>query len=432
MHAKRIYFLATICLFQYSFFSCDSDSPSIPQDMCGSVEGFVGDHSRLLAVRIYLDATLSMLGFTVEKESNYLRSLDYLERVFIEGWQKAEIQYFKFGKEILVIETPRDALSGEFYRDQGITQETRIENVVRHTVADRPDTAVLTVISTDLFQQDADINELTKLIKNRYVQEGLAVGVVGILSQFRGWIYDVGIQAGSFRHEPSDIADTTAFRPFYFLVLGRHQDIAHFFEQLERSLPFIGENSVIFSRHLVPSLTTFESVKPDSIVGMSGFGVMDHRFKWFVVQGDNSNPASFVASSKFGKLKYTTPFKEKDLQSEIVGYQVKDDQWIRLEKPQNHLRFSNIATEDSMLTCSVSFASSGSLIKEAYIFEALIFPDLSAASLPTWVEEWDMAGDNSNGSKTYNLVNFIRGLRNVNYQVHRPKIAKVCCYFEEE
>ena len=83
----------------------------------------------------------------------------------------------------------------------------------------------LAVIVTDLFQDEGDINRLVAQLKEKYLQKELAVGLLGIRSQFDGTVYDAGINVPPIDHQGD--------RPFYLLVLGRHADIAYYFDQIK-------------------------------------------------------------------------------------------------------------------------------------------------------------------------------------------------------
>lgn len=126
--------------------------------------------------------------------------------------------FHKFGTT--VAELPgRDYLQAQhqaFYLDSHLNRETLIQNVIDQISTDR-----MTIIVTDLFQTDVDVNLLTREIKQKFITNGLAVGILGIKSEFNGEVYDVGPNNYTFHYE-SDNTSPATFRPFYVLAFGNH------------------------------------------------------------------------------------------------------------------------------------------------------------------------------------------------------------------
>jgi len=139
---------------------------------------------------IYLDATLSMQGFTnSETFSYYQQTIPLLESAVIKTWKNGTVNFNKFGNKIENLPDRKflEANKAAFYSDKNYNRKTFIENVISTA-----DTRHLSVIVTDLFQDNADINPLIEKIKTKFTGGDLAVGVMAIKSQFDGTIYDVG------------------------------------------------------------------------------------------------------------------------------------------------------------------------------------------------------------------------------------------------
>ena len=68
--------------------------------------------------------------------------------------------------------------------------------------------------------------------------------------------------------------------------------------------------------------------------------------------------------------------------------------------------------------------------KTVYLYEVTLSPRVEEYVAPDWCSEWDM-GRARDGSKTLNLVNFVRNLSQVTAQEYKPKIAKFYCYIEK-
>ena len=149
----------------------------------------------------------------------------------------------------------------------------------------------LVVIVTDLFQDDSDITQLIGHVKDKYIKKGVDVGLFGLRSQFDGTVYDIGSGEGSSLRYRSTPGNPETFRPFYLLVLGRHADIAHYFDRLTANST--DAQTIIFSRYLVSPLLSFEDA---TTIELKKLNPLDQnpRLKRFRIVGD-SDPAEISA-----------------------------------------------------------------------------------------------------------------------------------------
>ena len=222
-----------------------------------------------LVARIYFDATLSMQGFVVPGSTHYTRICPYLESVIVSGWRDEKVSFFRFGERVEPIDRSTYLQAGyeSFYEEEDIFGKTYIEKVIQNEAqlvsndigtsstpedtteieandtsqeADETDNTEgqLAVIVTDLFQDDSDITQLIGHLKEKYIREGHDVGLFGLRSQFDGTVYDIGSgEESSLRYRGP--------RPFYLLVLGKHADIAHYFDRLMAN-EFTDAKTIIF------------------------------------------------------------------------------------------------------------------------------------------------------------------------------------------
>ena len=253
-----------------------------------------GDISDRLVARIYFDATLSMQGFVVPDSTHYTRICSSLESVIVSGWKDETVNFFRFGEKVEPIDRSTYLQAGyeSFYEQAHIFRKTYIEEVIRHeeqfvkvrgeagntpedeterNVNDTPEDVTegitpkepeeeLVIIVTDLFQDDSDITLLIDHLKEKYIKKGREVGLFGLRSQFDGTVYDIGIGEGSSLRYRSNPGNPETFRPFYLLVLGKHADIAHYFDRLKLN-GFSEAETIIFSRYLVNPLLSFDGAK---------------------------------------------------------------------------------------------------------------------------------------------------------------------------
>ena len=130
--------------------------------------------------------------------------------------------------------------------DVGFYQET---DTSIQKVVDNIDGKRMSIIVTDLFQTNQDIDSLVKSLKSKcFSDERMAMALIGIKSQFNGTIYDVGKNLMSFTYiTTSEIA---SYRPFYIIVLGKENDVSSFARNLGK---YYDENTfkvVLFSKNL--------------------------------------------------------------------------------------------------------------------------------------------------------------------------------------
>ena len=194
-------------------------------------------------IDIYIDATTSMEGFAVNNSSKYSQFLDQLEASGMSAWKKADIKFFKFGQVIKPVDRTQ-FLSAKnnlrFYREPGIFKNTYIDSVVKNTDSKR-----LSVLITDLFQDEGDVNTMVEKIKEKCFTNNIAVGILGIKTDFNGTVYDVP-------GRPSYPLITNE-RPFYAIVFGNNDNLESLFDAL-KTKSFVNDNQVlIFSKYIIES-----------------------------------------------------------------------------------------------------------------------------------------------------------------------------------
>ena len=98
---------------------------------------------------------------------------------------------------------------------------------------------------TDLFQTEGDVNTMVEKIKEKCFANNIAVGILGIKTDFNGTVYDVP-------GRPS-YSLTTSERPFYAIVFGNNDNLESLFDVL-KTKTFVNESQVlIFSKYIIES-----------------------------------------------------------------------------------------------------------------------------------------------------------------------------------
>ncbi|RKU08035.1 hypothetical protein C6503_23950 [Candidatus Poribacteria bacterium] len=478
---SSLLFAIYLSLFIFLIGCEDSKSPVIPVVKFDSSDSIPEKSARLVA-HIYFDATLSMRGFVVPGSTRYTQiCYPYLESEIGNGWRDGVAKFFRFGEQVEPID--RDAYLKvrftEFYEDTNIYGETFIEKIIDYEdrligrrmepgsasnpsedsseteVNGAPDDSIegippgevvneireehrLVVIVTDLFQDNSDIILLVNQLREKYIENGLEIGLFGLRSQFDGMVYDTGIGQAPLPHE-SDPNNPETFRPFYLLVLGRHADIAHYFDLLKANNP--DAKTIIFSRYLVETLLSFAgpSFGDGPQIDLEKFNVFkqDPRLKHYQIV-ENSGPAKIsVKQLKYDPLPHSMFFDSNTsnlFEPDIIAKHAPIGEIERDQNAENCLKITSMLlkeNEDNELSVVFSLDWQSLPDNTVYLYEVTLRPGIDKYQAPTWCSDWDM-GDERNGAKTLNLVHFVQGLSRATAHVHHPKIATFHCYIKKQ
>lgn len=403
-----------------------------------------------LQVDIYIDATLSMKGFTeIDSFSYYQQIIPLLESSVINTL-KGEKVFYKFGNKSEVL-TDRNFLQSQkpaFYADAKFNTKTLIENVLENANPQN-----LTIVVTDLFQDNADVNQLSDKIKSKFITANLAVGILGIKSQFNGKIYDVGSNNYSFPYKTSDEA---SFRPFYILAFGSHSNIARYFDALEQDgiKNFPAKQRVILSNNLGEKPASYfgaDVTDKKNINELSGTIIKNEQnlndFGEFRIR-DAAKPATIELTLPFRQLPGTVNLSEQlepeinsmvCTKSESADANAKNtSSFVQQSAVATALDVDAKVTKPEGIVLKINIAPEKLDGNEVNAFRIILRPKQS--SLPDWIDEWNMTDSeisvwNKNpaqfdGTKTYNLKHFLQTLWTTTQNVHKPKVADFYLYIK--
>lgn len=166
---------------------------------------------------IKIDATPSMRGFVeTPRQSRYAQTLDLLDIVASASWSKEnpEIKYYRFGTKLEPIDKASyiEAKTPQFYQGSGDFKDSQIKSAIS-----APNPNKLSIIVTDLYQADTDIGSVNKALK-QYIQQGQAIGILGIKSEFKGWIYDIGVRKDKRYYDTAAFSSTKKFSTFLYYL----------------------------------------------------------------------------------------------------------------------------------------------------------------------------------------------------------------------
>src|SRR6266403_1322565 len=303
-----------------------------------------------------------------------------------------------------------------------------------------------------------DVNLLTQKIKEKCIAKSLFVGVVGIKSLFRGWIYDVGIAHQKFYYD--------GLRPFYLLAMGRQGDVEKYFRELVPRCsasskvsggeitttifgPWIaelgGQNAIAVKNK--PGVTRLTSlVLPEDGSKRAGpalqFIVNEALWSQGRVDAASGVPrrALFDASVPFTLRKFSVPLEYSrstfDFEVESQIYDEKAKKFISENSVYNALSLSGIqADPQGALKFSVCLSTSAAPLmkrKSIYRFKIIVGPKREDYGPPDWISTWNFGANDVpgpiNGDKTFNLYPFLSTVWEATQQEFRPRIIEFDFY----
>lgn len=395
---------------------------------------------------VFLDASYSMAGYVECSNSFYIRTLQILERALISGWPQGTRSFYKFGTEIsrpLPREKILSAAQCGFYGDPNFRHQTRIEKVIDKA---RPEN--LTIIVTDLFQNGADVNLLITKLNEKFLKKEMALGVLGIKSEFSGNVCDFGVPNLNFSYSTLDKKKPEDFRPFYILMLGKYADVKHYYENMKINGldSFLVENFIIFSPQLVEQLASFEkSNLPEIFKLKEVINIVDphqpnYHIKQFVIHG-NPSKAHFQIVIRLALLPYIVKFDGLNLKSDISALLYRGSRFEECEVALRGFGVRDLVSSGSHLRFTADIVPANFPGNGTYCFKIVVHPHQKSYSLPNWISDWDMDQNlidqwrinpaQFKGNTTLNLKNFLNNIWQTIYQKYRPKITKLYCYVKK-
>mgnify|MGYP002624401172 CR=1 FL=1 len=373
-------------------------------------------------VDIYFDSTESMRGYTTLDADNIYRTLPYLLHDI--GDSMGEVKFFKFGEKI----TP---LQPHEYKN--FTTEEPYNEIITevHNVIEKSNPENLSIIITDLFENDADWSIITEKIRKKYFAKNLDVAVIGIKNPFQGKIFDVGLKKASFDYDSGSSPEK--FRPFYLLVLGQSPAIQDFINRFKEKITSENEIGILLlSKNLIPTTTNFadnqelklENFLTEDILKLDDAANYAEEIREFRVENFDS-PASIT--SPLSNINYVN-LNMDELQSEAKVYFAEQSVWKKF--PKNDIK-ATLEQDGERFFVKIEMTPIKSLDKDTFNFvQVLISPTPKSFELPAWVEEWNMANVDSNlknfdGAKTVNLKQMLSSLKNSFIEVKRPDLVNL-------
>jgi hypothetical protein len=426
-------------------------SNSNAQSGNNKLAGVSAQPSDALKIEVLVDGTPSMQGFVKNsKQSRYEQTIDLIDQTAKAIKQSQDVTYSFFGTErkagnYLAAKQPASYAGGA-----GLT------NSQLNAAITPPDPNKLSIIVTDLYQTDTDINSVNEILKNDYLEKGYAVGVLGVRSQFKGKVYDIGRDRAERHYTTTDQEER--FRPFYIIFLGLYANIASYFDQLKskdqaviREEQFVIFHSNSFSKPSMFDFAKYRAEFPKSKKSLKAIKTVSDGNVVGSLKQPNAIAALQVTSDPsttetdrqvkhqvpYNGLAYTLAPKEfttGKTQSERFDRTTQKFMPIEVQA----LQFKNWIVSDNASNQQLSFVTQidpTALQPGVYVFKLDVSP--VAFQEPEWWKRWNFDESefdrvnqaNFDGSRTINLQRFLQGLNTTTTQLvtaNKPTAAHLC------
>lgn len=369
-------------------------------------------------IDVYVDATTSMEGFAVSNASVYSQFLDQLEASALSAWRNANPQYYKFGENIKPI-SRSEYLSAKsdlkFYHEPGIFKRTYIDSVVKRTDAKR-----LSVLVTDLFQDEGDVNIMVDRFKEKCFANNVAVGLVGVKSDFKGKVFDVRGYPTGYQLDAPD-------RPFYAIVFGNQYNMELLFEALKNK-PFVKEEQLlIFTKYIIEDADVSLSKTRDSknISNKKARTDIDNSFDFGMKEEGTSGKINFIIT--LDRNTRCADFNSNNL--ELIAFKKSATDPKNVSKDSvatNDITLEKVERTGDKLTGVLSLNNEDEPGNYSYMI-LLKTNQLSGLQTPAWIKNFSTDAPvpgTSTASKTYNLEKLASTLLVANASIAPTYVAK--------
>jgi hypothetical protein len=245
--------LFTVCLFLLT--GCPAVNTPVPpvEQLLPSQSDFgAGRLDPNQPVHVYLDGTLSMRGFAQPHEGKFGQLLQELDLSLSSLGPRDRIHYHRFGS--VIEDIPQrpfyvTASQQSFFQGTPKYATTRIDTVFKSSPPNG-----LTIVLSDLFEQDLDIASVQDALKSAGFPQKATLGIWQWEIPFDGQIYDFELKA-SGGHPYSGL------RPLYMLALGPEEFLRKWQESLSRTLSTGSPNFLLLGQHLAANPYSWLTVK---------------------------------------------------------------------------------------------------------------------------------------------------------------------------
>lgn len=409
-----------------------SGLPEFPDDEINNdIFADPGVKPTTINAEVFLDASSSMRGYTNDEGSTYIKFISELEAAITSGTRNSKITYYKFGTKVKQINRRTAIFQGsDFYDEKGISESTCIDSVLARTNEN-----VSTIILTDLFQSNGDVNTVVEQFKMRCFVKGLDIGIVLVPSEFDGMVYG----QGSPYHYSSTMDDIGSYKPFFVIFIGKAPVFLHLVEALKSTAvknAISEENIMLLPKRIVSSSNISIAKNKDPQYrnstkrwvsrGYSGKNPYKDIFRVTLARGEDPVPFT-VTLDEIKPVKYLPGMDLDNIKVEVIKLGPGKDKY----QQSDEFQLSDIAKDGSNKTMNLlyksKFEGSGSSYKMLFSISALQGMKVPKAFTQN-------SSQNPSGmvdpNKTLNLEKFITDLTRSYLSINTGYIAKGYLYVD--
>lgn len=381
-------------------------------------------------VDVYIDASVSMAGYTAIAANNEYRELP--DELYEMGSSMGEVKFFGFGENVY----PVSNLDYRKYSD--VSSYTELSNSIKNVIA-QADTSHLTVIVTDLFETDTAWSAVSQGIKDKYFHNRLALAVIGVKNPFNGRIYDVGINQLAFDYNSN--TDKTKYRPFYMLVMGPEIYVNDFITRWNKRDISNECKFVKLSSNLMEELKYFEDTEEIFMENINTNGKLELPENSKAVEleiSDVEEPAKLVRRFVFEPdvLGCAMDMTKIKVVSELQAFNEEDGSWSILDSSKLSCSVIPVEGVDNAYDVTIEFNPKDVLkIGQVNFMMVDVIPEYDGYVLPDWIKAWNMSGSavgdpsQFDGAKTVNFMRTMDSLKDSVLKTGRPSFVHMEMFF---
>ncbi|WP_013325767.1 hypothetical protein [Gloeothece verrucosa] len=439
--------------------SCKSPSVYTEQDFPCKLETNISSvsSSSPLEIALHVDGSGSMLGYVDNPNSRYIQTLDLLDSIFLGQGSRDQVtlSYYRSGglkNQQLNRQQYRNAFNPDFYTGTNPTFP-KVSSQLDKAITPPAKTDKLLVFVTDLEQNGGDVNNLVDTIEKNFFKDKhnqYSVGILAIKSEFNGTIYTTEPRVYSDFYYNTKGEKIDQYRPFYVVFIAPYSDLVYYYEAMKNQAKDLIESSqlVIFSPNTFIKESGYPKLStplPNEISNPQSLQIGRVAFE---SSQSNSGQSSYTLleipkriDQKELSIPFTLPFSPTDYTLLPEPEKIKTETTIKasnsFEKkflPQNNnaslkqaLEIKDLKLTDNQFTFTTAIQPESFSEPGIYLFTI----DLRVENLQdaSWWKDWDWESrtNSEDGSKTYNLLNFMRNLKTrMTDGETKPAISRFC------
>ncbi len=379
-------------------------------------------------VNFHLDGTLSMRGFSHPKDGRFAQFLQDLDLALSSNWARDRIRYYRFGSVIEEIRARPFYVSASqegFFQSTKAYASTRIDNVFR-----KSDPKNLTIVMTDLFENDLDIGSIEESLRAAAFPAHSSLAIFQWEMPFSGAIYDFDFRSGQGREYAGP-------RPIYLLALGPEKSLNTLQRAINGAVTTGKAKFLLLSNNLAANEGQWLRVTQTQHAGLVRSSPGDRQSAAYAVyrpsNGCNSAGLSFASQLSpinGGVIPKFLPHSGS-YQADLFSVDQASSKWSTKPAGSPQVQLGKGAALNVQVDCATLTSLPVHLLRVRRIGKS------EDVDLPEWVQTSNANSMEFNaalqrhepawGDKTLNLVPLVRGLANT--AVDGTTIASAYFYF---